>query len=63
MIGNYIEGQDNVYPATQYVIETTNGILLTVAQIDEGNDIFKKGDKVILVHGYPDRLIANPSDT
>jgi len=62
VIGDYIEGQDNVYPATQYVIETTNGILLTVAQIDEGNDIFKKGNKVILVHGYPNRLIADPSD-
>ena len=61
VIGDYIEGQDNVYPATQYVIETTNGILLTVAQIDEGNDIFMKGDNVILVHGYPNRLILDPS--
>lgn len=62
VIGDFIEGQDNVYSATQYVIETTNGILLTVAQIDEGNEIFKKGDKVILMHGYPNRLIADPSD-
>lgn len=61
VIGDYIEGQDNVYPATQYVIETSNGILLTVAQIDEGNGIFKKGDNVILVHGYPNRLILDPS--
>ena len=62
VIGDYIEGQDNVYPATQYVIETTNGILLTVAQIDDGNRIFNKGNKVVLVHGYPNRLIADPSD-
>ena len=62
VIGDYIEGQDNVYPATQYVIETTNGILLTVAQIDKGNRIFNKGNRVILVHGYPNRLIADPSD-
>ena len=62
VLGNYIEGQANIHLATEYVIETTNGILLTVAQIDESNKIFDKGDKVILVHGYPNRLIADPSE-
>ena len=60
VIGEYLEGQANIKNATEYVIETNSGVLLTVAQIDEGNKIFSENDKVILIYGFPNRLIKNP---
>ena len=60
VIGEYLEGQANIKNATEYVIETNSGVLLTVAQIDEGNKIFSENDKVILIYGFPNRLIEDP---
>jgi outer membrane lipoprotein SlyB len=59
IIGEAIESASNVHDATEYVIRTSANALFTVAQVDRGNLIFKKGDEVILVYGYPSRLIAN----
>ena len=42
--------------------ETENGVLLTVAQIDSGNMIFESGSKVVLVYGYPNRLLLDPQN-
>ena len=58
LIGEAIESAGNVHDATEYVIRTSANALFTVAQVDRGNIIFKKDDKVILVYGYPSRLIA-----
>ena len=60
VIGDYIEGQNNIHGATEYIIETSSQILFVVAQINEGNMIFKNGDKVVLVYGYPTRLVPDP---
>lgn len=58
LIGEAIKSADNVHDATEYVIRTSANTLFTVAQVYRGNIIFKKDDKVILVYGYPSRLIA-----
>lgn len=62
VVGEYIEAQGNVHNATEYIIETENGVLLTVAQIDSGNMIFESGSKVVLVYGYPNRLLLDPQN-
>ena len=60
IIGDYVEGLNNLHDATEYVIETSSQSLFTVAQVDKGSIIFKEGDKVILVYGYPTRLLPDP---
>lgn len=60
VIGDYIEGQNNIHDATEYIIETSNQMLFTVAQVNQGNMVFKSGDKVVLVYGYPTRLLPDP---
>jgi outer membrane lipoprotein SlyB len=60
IVGEMIEKDANIHEATEYVIETDNKMLLTVVQVDVGNTIFKVGEKVILIHGYPSRLIKDP---
>lgn len=60
IIGNALESAANTHDAMEYVIETETGILLTVAQVNSGSVIFTSGDKVILVYGYPNRLIKDP---
>lgn len=60
VIGEAIEANGNEHNATEYLIQTDNEILLTVAQIDANQEIFSKGDKVILVYGHPHRLIRDP---
>src|SRR3990167_4014004 len=45
VIGEYIEGMNNIHDATEYVIETSTGVLFTVAQINQGNELFDSGDK------------------
>lgn len=60
LIGDSVEGLNNIHDATEYVIQTSTGAILTVAQINSGNDIYMGGDKVILVYGYPARLIRDP---
>jgi hypothetical protein len=58
-------------PVYDHVRRSSGGLHLTpgsyteiftgsVAQVDQANPIFAKGDQVILVYGYPSRLIANP---
>ena len=59
IIGDYVEGMSNIYDATEYVIRTSNGALLTVAQVNLGNELFKTDDNVILLYGYPTRLIRD----
>jgi outer membrane lipoprotein SlyB len=60
VIGNAIEANGNTYDGTEYVIETEARLLLTVAQVNGNEKIFKKGDRVVLVYGYPHRLIRDP---
>jgi len=60
VIGNLVEAQGNTYEGTEYLIESETGLLLTVAQVNGNNEIFSKGDKVVLVYGYPHRLIKDP---
>lgn len=60
VIGDLVEAQGNTYEGTEYVIESETGLLLTVAQVNKNEEIFNKGDRVILVYGYPHRLIKDP---
>jgi outer membrane lipoprotein SlyB len=60
VVGEALEGSANVFKAHEYVIETSNGNIFTVVQIDKDNPIFSRGDAVILVYGYPSQLIADP---
>ena len=60
IVGEAIEGYGNTLDGTEYVIETETGAVLTVAQPNKGNKVFERGDKVILVYGYPHRLIEDP---
>ncbi len=59
IVGSAIEASENVHEATEYVIKSSTQAIFTVAQINEGNPIFQPGDNVILVYGYPSRLIDN----
>lgn len=58
--GEMIESDANTHEATEYVIQTDNDLLLTVVQVNKNNPIFYVGEKVILIHGYPSRLIKDP---
>jgi len=60
IIGDAIEGGANVHDATEYVIKTATGALFTVVQVNKNNPIFQDGDDVILVYGFPSRLIRDP---
>ena len=60
VIGNALESSINTHNGTEYIMKTETGLTLTVAQIDNGNDIFSAGDSVLLIYGYPHRLIRNP---
>ena len=60
IVGNAIEAMGNKHNATEYVIKTSADAIFTVAQTDKGNPIFSAEERVILVYGYPSRLIANP---
>lgn len=60
VVGEYIEGQANIHNATEYILRTERNVLLTVAQVDAGNTIFRPNDRVVLVYGYPNRLLPAP---
>lgn len=60
VIGDAIESSGNRFNGHEYVIENKRGALLTVAQIDNGSEIFEPSDNVILIYGYPHRLIKDP---
>lgn len=57
--GEMVEQDANTHEATEYVIQTETGMLLTVVQINRNNRIFKIDERVILIHGYPSRLIKD----
>lgn len=60
IIGEAIEAEGKKYNGMEYVIETSNGRLMTVAQVNQGSEIFEPDDQVILVYGYPTRLLRDP---
>jgi outer membrane lipoprotein SlyB len=60
VVGNAIEDAKNTYAGTEYIIQAESGRLFTVAQVDSNADILKKGDKALLVYGYPHRLMKDP---
>lgn len=60
VVGDIVESQGNTFDGTEYVIESETGLLLTVAQVNRDDEIFDIGDRVILVYGYPHRLIKDP---
>lgn len=60
VIGDAIESSQNRFNGHEYIIETKTGALLTVAQIDEGSEVFEESNQVILVYGYPHKLIKDP---
>ena len=60
VIGDAIESSGNRFNGHEYVIENKRGALLTVAQVDDGSEIFEPSDNVILIYGYPHRLIKDP---
>jgi len=59
IVGEMVEQDANTHEATEYVIQTETGMLLTVVQINRNNPIFKIDERVILIHGYPSRLIRD----
>lgn len=59
IVGEMIEQDANTREATEYVIQTETGMLLTVVQVNKNNPIFKTDERVILIHGYPSRLIRD----
>jgi outer membrane lipoprotein SlyB len=60
IIGDAIESATNIHEGTEYTIETDSDAIFTVVQINKGNTVFQSGDNVILVYGYPSRLIRDP---
>jgi outer membrane lipoprotein SlyB len=60
VVGDLIEANGNTYEGTEYVIESVTGLLLTVAQVNRDEEVSSKEDRVILVYGYPHRLIRDP---
>ena len=59
IVGAAIENSAGVYEGTEYVIKTSADVILTVAQINKGNSVYALGDKVILLYGFPCRLIKD----
>jgi outer membrane lipoprotein SlyB len=57
--GAAIEGNSTKQNGYEYVVETSNGNMLTIVQ---GVDpvVFKTGDKVLVLYGTPSRLIEDP---
>ncbi|MEH6519282.1 MAG: hypothetical protein V7742_21605 [Halioglobus sp.] len=60
IVGDAIERDANTFSGMEYLMETSVGLLLTVVQVNKGSEIFNPGDKVILVYGYPTRLVRDP---
>ncbi len=58
VIGNALEHGNSQRDGMEYVITTTNGTLMTIAQGMEPT--FKEGDKVIILYGSPARVIKDP---
>jgi outer membrane lipoprotein SlyB len=45
------------YSGFEYVVETSNGNLMTLVQ---GSPTLNVGDRVLILYGSPSRLIADP---
>ena len=56
--GAAIEGNATKQKGMEYVVETTNGNLMTIVQGIE--PIFQIGQRVLVLYGSPSRLIADP---
>lgn len=61
IVGGVIEDYSNIHEATKYEIKTSNDKLLTVVQVNKDNPRFLIGDKVILIYGYPSKLMSYSS--
>ena len=57
IIGNMIEEGHSKRNAHQYVIALKTGATVVVAQLDQDNRVYKKGDRLYLVYGYPPTLV------
>jgi len=58
LAGAAIEANATKQKGMEYVVETENGNLMTIVQ---GTDpVFTTGEKVLVLYGYPSRLIADP---
>lgn len=60
IVGNALEHSANVHEATEYVIQTSTDAILTVVQVNKGNQPLEIGDKTLLIYGFPSRLIKDP---
>lgn len=60
MAGSAIESQGTKQRALEYLVETTGGQLLTIVQGPE--PMFSNGQRVLIVYGNPNRLIADPRE-
>ncbi len=56
--GASVEANATKQIGMEYVIETSNGSLITIAQGKE--PLFNQGDKVLILYGSPSRVIADP---
>jgi outer membrane lipoprotein SlyB len=60
IVGEMIETGANTHKGTEYMLQTSNEAILAVAQINQGNPVFKIGDGVTLVYGFPRTLVPDP---
>ena len=57
LAGSAIERGQTEYSGFEYVVETSNGNLMTLVQ---GAPALSAGERVLILHGSPSRLIADP---
>ena len=58
LAGAAIEGNATKQTAVEYVVQTSNGNLMTIVQGVEPR--FAEGDSVLVLYGSPSRIIADP---
>lgn len=59
VIGAAIEESATQQPGVEYIVETTNGALITVVQGVENR--MSAGDRVLVIYGQRSRVIPDPS--
>ena len=57
LAGGAIERGQTEYSGFEYVVETSNGNLMTIVQ---GAPALSSGERVLVLYGSPSRLIADP---
>ena len=57
LAGSAIERGQTEYSGFEYVVETSNGNLMTIVQ---GAPALSSGERVLVLYGSPSRLIADP---